>query len=335
VTGIGLAWPGRACHPSRVSKSRRLLRYLPAVGCLGFAGSILLSSLAAGPVLASPVPAGTATAVPTTTGHPPRSIAAHAAELANALTGKQLWGRRQYSQRPIASITKVMTAFVVARSGDLGRRIRITETDEQYARNNNETTAGLHPGDVLTARQLLYAMLLPSGADAALALANSFGPGWRAFVRKMNANARRLRLPGTHFSNFDGLLSTDVSTPRNLLMLGEAAMAKPVIATVVKHGRYRLRATRRHHGYLWLNTNLLLGRYPGAIGIKTGWTGSAGECLLFEAAHGNRTLIGVVLDSAPTKTGAVFTDAARLLNWGFGVHHSVTGFRPQPGNLAG
>ena len=304
------------------------------------AGAILLSFPAAGPALAGQVPPGTAatepaTTVPTTTGHPPRSIAARAGELANALTGKQLWGRRQYSQRPIASITKVMTAFVVARSGDLDRRIRITAADEQYARNNNETTAGLHPGDILTARQLLYAMLLPSGADAALALANSFGPGWRAFVRRMNANARRLRLVGTHFTNFDGLLSTDVSTPRNLLMLGEAAMAKPVIATVVKHARYRLRATRRHHSYLWPNTNLLLGRYPGAIGIKTGWTTAAGECLLFEATHGKRTLIGVVLDSAPTKTGAVFTDAARLLNWGFGVQHSVTGFRPPGGDLAG
>jgi D-alanyl-D-alanine carboxypeptidase (penicillin-binding protein 5/6) len=317
-------------------------RYAPAAGCAVLASAVLLSLPAAGPVYATTGPAttgpattGPATTGPGATGHPPGPIAAHAGELANALTGKQLWGRRQYSKRPIASITKLMTAFVVVRSGDLDRRIKITQADEQYASNNNETTAGLHPGDVLTARQLLYAMLLPSGADAALALANSFGPGWHAFVRKMNANARRLGLIGTHFTNFDGLLPTDVSTPRNILLLGEAAMRKPVIATVVKRARYRLHATRRHHGYLWLNTNLLLGHYPGAIGIKTGWTTAAGECLLFEATHGKRTLIGVVLDSAPTKTGAVFTDATRLLNWGFGVHHSVTGFRPQPGKLAG
>jgi D-alanyl-D-alanine carboxypeptidase (penicillin-binding protein 5/6) len=84
-----------------------------------------------------------------------------------------------------------------------------------------------------------------------------------------------------------------------------------------------LHAAPRHHRYVWQNTNLLLGSYPGAIGIKTGWTPSAGECLLFEASHSKRVLIGVVLDSAPTKTGAVFTDAARLLNWGFRLHNAV------------
>src|SRR5499427_8305172 len=147
-----------------------------------------------------------------------------------------------------------MTALVVVQARNLGKRIRITAADVEYAREHDETNAGLHPGDVLTARQLLYAMLLPSGADAALALANSFGPGWRAFVRKMNATARRLRLRGTHFTNFDGLLSTDVSTPRNLLLLGEAAMRQPAIATVVRHSRYVLKAARHHHQYVWLNT---------------------------------------------------------------------------------
>jgi serine-type D-Ala-D-Ala carboxypeptidase (penicillin-binding protein 5/6) len=266
--------------------------------------------------------------------HPPRSIAARAAELANGTTGKQLWGRRQYSPRPIASITKVMTALVVVQSRHLGRRIKITAADVEYAREHDATSAGLHPGDVLTARQLLYAMLLPSGADAAIALANSFGPGWRAFVRKMNATARRLRLVRTRFTNFDGLLSTDVSTPRNLLLLGEAAMRHSAIHEVVARRRYLLPAAPHHHRYLWLNTNLLLGRYPGAIGIKTGWTRSAGECLLFEATHNKRVLIGVVLDSAPTKTGATFTDAARLLNWGFGLHHAVVMARPPAGGPA-
>jgi serine-type D-Ala-D-Ala carboxypeptidase (penicillin-binding protein 5/6) len=312
-----------------MSTSRRSHRWAPAVGTFVLASAFLLSWPAATPVLASQSPAGTVAAA-----HPPRDIAAHAGELAT-LAGKQLWGRRQYTKRPIASITKVMTALVVVRSGHLDRHIRITAADERYAIDHDETTAGLVPGDVLTARQLLYAMLLPSGADAAIALAKSFGPGWRAFVRKMNATARKLRLSGTHFTNFDGLLPTDVSTPRNLLMLGRAAMAAPLIARVVGHKRYLLTGTRRHHRYVWLNTNLLLGRYPGAIGIKTGWTTAAGECLLFEATEGKRTLIGVVLDSAPTKTGAIFADATRLLNWGFGVHHAVTGFRQPGGNLAG
>ncbi len=211
--------------------------------------------------------------------HGPRSIAAYAAELADGTTGRQLWGRRQYRPRPIASITKVMTALVVVQSRHLGRRIKITAADVEYARAHDSTSAGLRPGDVLTAGQLLYAMLLPSGADAAHALANSFGPGW----------------------------------------------------DVVGRRRYLLHAGPHHHRYLWQNTNLLLGRYPGAIGIKTGWTPSAGECLLFEASHNKRVLIGVVLDSAPTKTGATFTDAARLLNWGFGLQNALRLPRPPAG----
>ncbi len=293
------------------------------------ATSVLAASAAtrSGPAAAAP-PARLA--VRTTAASSPGPIAARAAELANASTTKQLWGRRQYSARPIASLTKVMTALVVVRAGDLGRRIRITKADESYLGCCIQG-AGLHVGDVLTARALLNAMLLPSGADAARALAVSYGPGVPAFVRKMNATARRLRLVGTHFTNFDGVPSSDVSTPRNLLMLGEAAMKQPGISTVVARRTYRIKAGAHRHAYYWQNTNLLLGRYPGAIGIKTGWTPAAGECLLFEAVHNGKTLIGVVLDSAPTKSGAVFTDAARMLNWGFKQHQATTFPRPPAG----
>jgi D-alanyl-D-alanine carboxypeptidase (penicillin-binding protein 5/6) len=215
-----------------------------------------------------------------------------------------------------------MTALVVIKSGHLDRRIRITQADANYVCCGIQG-AGLVPGDVLTARQLLYAMLLPSGADAALALADSYGPGWHAFVNKMNAMARKLGLVRTHFTNFDGVQPSDVSTPRNLLLLGEAAMRYATFRDVVKTRSELLAATRDHHRYSWQNTNLLLGHYPGLIGIKTGWIPAAGECLLFEATKGKRELIGVVLDSAPTKTGQTFIDAARMLNWGFRQHAAV------------
>jgi serine-type D-Ala-D-Ala carboxypeptidase (penicillin-binding protein 5/6) len=305
------------------SRSTRLLASLrraavPAAVCLAAVGAATATAPLAAPARA----AAFGTRAPHTASAP-GPIAARAAELANADTTRQLWGRRQYGRRPIASITKVMTALVVARAGDLGRRIRITQADESYLGCCIQG-AGLRVGDVLTARALLNAMLLPSGADAARALAVSYGPGWPAFVRKMNANARRLHLVGTHFTNFDGVPSSDVSTPRNLLLLGEAAMKQRVIRTIVGRRTYRVRAGPHRHAYLWQNTNLMLGRYPGVIGIKTGWTPAAGECLLFEATRGKKTLIGVVLDSAPTKSGAVFTDAARMLNWGFRLHLATT-----------
>jgi D-alanyl-D-alanine carboxypeptidase (penicillin-binding protein 5/6) len=318
---------------------RRRLTNPASLATAATAGAAALAISVAGstaPAAAAPRAAGSAgihQALATTAAEQsaPRKIAARAAELANAKTGKQLWGRRQYTARPIASITKVMTALVVVNANHLDRRIKITEADVRYAQDHNATSAGLHAGDVLTARQLLYAMMLPSGADAAMALADSFGPGSGAFVKKMNATARDLKLVKTHFTNFDGLLSTDVSTPRNLLLLGEAVMGKSVIRDVVKTQRYVLRAAPHHHRYLWINTNLLLGKYPGVIGIKTGWTDAAGECLLFEATHNKRTLIGVVLHSAPTKSGATFTDATKMLNWGFGLSQAITVPRPPAG----
>ena len=93
----------------------------------------------------------------------------------------------------------------------------------------------------------------------------------------MNTLARKLGMTATHFTNFDGLLSSDVSTPGNLLRLGKAAMAQPAFRNVVKRKWYTLRAWPHRHHYFWRNTNLLLKRYPGVIGIKTGWTPAAGR----------------------------------------------------------
>jgi len=270
----------------------------------------------AGPTAVKPATFRLTTASPT-------GIHAVAAELADPVTGKTLWSRRKFAEFPIASLTKVMTALIVIRADHLNTRITITQADVDYVLAYGTSSAGLYVGDVLTARQLLYAMLLPSGADAAAALADRYGPGWPAFIRKMNALAARLGLHRTHFSTFDGIFDTDESTPRNLLGLGEAAMRLPAFRAVVKRRSYWLPAGPHHHSYLWRNTNLLLGGYPGLIGIKTGWTPDAGECLLFEATHGTHVLIGIVLNSAPTKTGASFADAARMLNWGFALRRPV------------
>jgi D-alanyl-D-alanine carboxypeptidase (penicillin-binding protein 5/6) len=257
-------------------------------------------------------------------------IDAVAGMLVNVRTGKDLWNREQAVRRPIASLTKVMTALVVIRAGHLSRRIKITQEEIDYVETYGASNAGLHAGDILTARELLYATLLPSGADAAMALAISYGRGIHAFVRKMNALARRLHMTSTHFTNFDGLQSTDQSTARDLLKLGEAAMREPVFRRVVKRKWYWLHAWPHRHHYLWRNTNLLLKRYPGVIGIKTGWTPVAGECLLFEAVHHKRPLIGVLLDSAPTNEGVTFVDAAKLLNWAFGLHVPIPPPMPPP-----
>jgi D-alanyl-D-alanine carboxypeptidase (penicillin-binding protein 5/6) len=264
----------------------------------------------------------------------PTGISARGAELINVASGGRLWGRNENARRPMASITKVMTALVVIRAGDLERKIRITSAVPAYVREHGAGSAGLRAGDVLTARQLLEAMLLPSGCDAAFALATAYGRGWRAFVAKMNATARAMHLRGTHFANFDGLPwptgRSTYSTPHDLLILGQAAMRLTVFRRIVAQRSHYLAAAQEHHAYRWRTTNLLLGAYRGAVGIKTGWTSAAGYCLMFEAARGGRTLIGVVLDTSATDAQSRFTAAARLLNWGFGARPAALRLHPLP-----
>ena len=239
----------------------------------------------------------------------------------NAATGKLLWSRGLNTERPMASITKVMTALVVIRAGHLDRRITIPSAVTGYVRAHDASSAGLRPGDKLTARQLLYGLLLPSGADAAYALAKAYGPGLVAFVAKMNATARLLGMRRTHFSNFDGLSYptsySNYSTAANLLVLGRAAMRLPAFRAVVDQRRLPLAAGSGHHAYRWKNLNPLIGRYPGAIGIKPGYTRAAGQCLLFEATRNGHSVIGVTLHSPGSISPISAADATRLLNWAF------------------
>jgi len=213
----------------------------------------------------------------------------------------------------------------VIRAGDLNRTITIPSAVVGYVREWDASNAGLRPGDKLTTDQLLYAMLLPSGADAAYALAQAYGPGIPAFIAKMNAVARMLGMSRTHFSNFDGLPYptpySNYSTAANLLTLGRVAMRSPVFRSIVDQRSYRLAAGSGHHAYYWRNLNPLFGYYPGAIGIKPGYTGAAGQCLLFEATRNGYSVIGVTLHSPGSITDLNRADATRILNWAFSQPH--------------
>ena len=253
----------------------------------------------------------------------PSGVKAKGAMLADADTGQILWGRDVGTERPMASVTKVMTALLVLESGNLGREIAVPAAADSYAWKNGGESAGLHPGDVLTAQELLAALLLPSGADAAYTLASAYGPGFNAFIARMNATAAQLGMTDTHFTSPDGLPypteTSTYSTPADLLTLGLVAMRYPALRSIVDLRFYQLPKGPGHHAYWWDNTDHLIGSYQGAVGIKDGFTDDAGHCLLFEATRNGRTLIGVVLDSPAIGTAAAAQDAARMLNWGFGL----------------
>lgn len=251
----------------------------------------------------------------------PKGVKAKEGVLVDAATGQVLWSQGVTTPRPIASITKVMAALVIFQAGGLNREVAIPGAVTAYVAKYGANAAGLVPGQKFTVDELLHILLIVSGADAAYALASVYGPGLPAFIAKMNAEAARLGLAGTHFTSPDGLPypteTSTYSTPADLVILGEAAMSYPEFRSIVGQRYYNLPKTATHSALSVTNSDSLIGTYPGAVGIKDGFTDAAGHTLLFEAVRNGRTLIGDVLGSPPTGFTAGAQDAARILNWGF------------------
>ncbi|WP_373287076.1 D-alanyl-D-alanine carboxypeptidase family protein [Wenjunlia tyrosinilytica] len=253
-------------------------------------------------------------------------ISAQGAFLVDGAGGKPLWSKAADTQRSVASTTKIMTAVVVLETSgvDLNRQVNVKQEYRDHVTENGASTADLRTGDTLTVRQLLHALLLPSGCDAAAALADSFGTGdtigarTKSFIDAMNAKAASLGLTKTTYDSFDGLSPGSLSTPRDLATLARHAMADATFRDIVKQVSTKQEATNGRT-YTWFNTNQLLGSYPGAIGIKTGTSTPAGPCLVFAATREGRTVIGVVLND-PNR----FVSAATLLDSAFKSDTAVT-----------
>ncbi len=227
---------------------------------------------------------------------------------------------------PMASTTKIMTALIAIQAGDLNSIVTIHQDATNEVILNDGSSAKLHVGDQLTLRDLLYGLMLPSGDDAAIAIADAVGGSTDNFVNMMNLFAYRLHLFQTHYINPDGLTYYNANrqpvpghytTAYDLVRLASYAMSIPLFAQIVRTQHYSLPATMTHHSYTWDNTNLLLTTYSGATGIKTGFTLEAGECLVFSATRSGHHLIGVVFHSIDANHR--FSDAKTLLNWGFAL----------------
>jgi len=286
----------------------------------------IAGGVAVGALVAVMMVAGAAAAPAARAATAPAGVRSPWAELANAATGADLWSRSSVTERPMGSITKVMTAYVVltTRGLNLNRVITVPSGIIAYDEEYDASTAGLVPGEKLTTLQLLYAMMLPSGCDAAYTLAGAYGPGLTGFIAKMNAAARALGLSKTHFTDPSGLPDpgeySTYSTAHDLVNLGRAAMKSKTFAAIVATKRYQVAATSAHRAHIWHNLNPLLSTFASATGIKTGYTGAAGQCLLFEARRGSTTLIGVVLDSSVANVvtlSSAAADATAMLDWGF------------------
>lgn len=236
------------------------------------------------------------------------------------LGGRTIWNKNMHAKRPIASLTKVMTAIVVLRQEtNLDRTLKVKKKYTTYGDKWNASEAGLVIGDRVKVRDLLYGAMLESGADATAALADAYGPGYGNFVAKMNATAKRLGLKKTRYANFDGLpypsQTSTYSTAAEQIKVARYALRFPTIKKAAATKKITIR-TAKKRVYTFENTNRLIGKYPGILGIKTGYTNGAGYCFMFAAKRGKRTQIGVILGSPAEKRR--FYDARRMLDWGFG-----------------
>lgn len=255
------------------------------------------------------------------------SIVAKGGFVMNNGTGKTLFTKAADTRRSTGSTTKIMTARVVlAQKGlNLDSKVTVQKAYSDYIVSKGASSARLIVGDKVTVRQLLYGLMLPSGCDAAYALADKFGSGKtraarvKSFIGKMNSTAKTLGLKNTHFDSFDGIGNgSNYSTPRDLTKLASSAMKYSTFRTVVKTKSTKQKVTTKSGGYRymsWTNTNKLLGSYSGTIGVKTGSGPAAKYCLVFAATRKGKTVIGTVLTSSSEANRTA--DAKKLMDYGF------------------
>jgi D-alanyl-D-alanine carboxypeptidase (penicillin-binding protein 5/6) len=266
----------------------------------------------------------------------PPYVTCKAWAIADGRTGHFLWGDHADEPLDFASTTKIMTGYLVCRLAEQNPlALKETVVVSSRADETNGSTAGLRAGEQLTVRELLYGLMLPSGNDAAVALAEHLGgrvarthrsesahsgatPAERygAFIEAMNHEAQELCMHKTGFRNPHGMtIEGHVTTCQDLLRLAHTAMQCNLFRETVatrEHGVTVTGASGYHRNLLWKNTNRLL-PIEGYLGIKTGTTTTAGACLVSMAKREERTLLLCVLGA--TSGDARYVDSRNLYRW--------------------
>jgi serine-type D-Ala-D-Ala carboxypeptidase (penicillin-binding protein 5/6) len=237
------------------------------------------------------------------------ALPASAAVLVDERTGRVLWAKNAHERRQVASTTKIMTALLALRK----LQPHDIVTVDKSAPRVPLVREGLRAGERVQAWKLFFSLLLFSGNDDALALAIAVGGDKWTFIRSMNAEAKTLGLRDTHFSTPSGVVDADnYSSAWDLAALTRVAMRnsrfRQIVETRVKHVPWSAPTFAK----VYLNNNRLLGTYPGADGVKTGYTHKSGPCLVASATRRGVSLIAVVLNSPD-----MYADATRLLDFGF------------------
>ncbi len=231
-----------------------------------------------------------------------------------------------------ASLTKVMTALVVLQNEtDLNRTMTVSKEAIQSISGTGSSVAGLISGEVMTIYDMLCCLLIPSGNDAAVALAIEYGGSIDGFVQMMNDTAAALGCENTHFDNPHGLDSpTHKTTAKDLVLMAKAALKFPAFETIVACNVYDLPETNMHKARRIVNTNFLISPYrvtyynKSVKGIKTGSTEDAGKCLISYASKDGYNYMAVALggdyrdsDADGIEENQAFMDSNHMYNWAF------------------
>jgi len=244
---------------------------------------------------------------------------ARAAILVDGSTGEILYAKNPDERLYPASTTKVMTLLLAVERGGLDRKVTVPREAAEVPRDSS--LVPVYPGEEMPLRDLLYGLMLRSGNDAANAVAVLCDGSLEGFVGRMNQRARQMGLDGTQFRNPHGYHDPEhYTTARDLVTLGMYAMQNPEAEAISSALRHMMAPTGKR-GALALNTasELLLPAapafYPGALGIKSGYTSLAGFCYVGEARRGDAVLYAAILNSRTRNRG--WADMARLFDYGF------------------
>lgn len=223
--------------------------------------------------------------------------------------GVAQWGHDIHKPLPPASLTKMMTSLLTMEHADLNDIVTVNKA----AASETGSRIWIKEGDQLTVRDLLTATMVHSGNDACRALAEYIGGNEAQFVDMMNQRAKLLGMQDTHFMNACGHDHPEhYSTAADLAIVAQEVMRYPVINEIVSVVKGKLRTVDKKRVFAIKNRNELVGRYPGVIGVKTGYTKGAGKCLVAMAERGNHNVMLIMLN-APNR----WWDAEEMLNQSF------------------
>jgi D-alanyl-D-alanine carboxypeptidase (penicillin-binding protein 5/6) len=234
---------------------------------------------------------------------------ASAAILIEAASGKVLYTKNSRAIMAPASTTKIMTAILALEHVSLDKTVRIYPT----AAAREGSSMDLVNREQKTMRELLYGLMLVSGNDAATAISEAVSGSEANFVRLMNQKAKLLGMKNTHFLNASGLPDIGhYSTAYDLAILTRYALKNGNFAKIVSTKVKKIPGAKPGTSRTLINHNKLLWQYQNTIGVKTGYTRTAGGCLVSAASHNGVKLISVIL-----KSNSIYDDSKELLDYGF------------------